>query len=207
MEADSRKESYEYIDLTSVDICLHRIVETTSVNKRPFAELEARKAQYTHYRNQLLSCESLEETVGSEVVATSIETICRHICSGGTPSTKRSDFYDDGDIPWVRTQDINYCTINDASAYITKEGLESSAAKWIPASCVIVAMYGAGATREFVARSFAEGEVAETGTEITRLMTRKLSRFAPSNAYAEMKARVVEKLKAFFERFSNMGPE
>lgn len=63
------------------------------------------------------------------------------------------------------------------------------------------------ATREFVARSFAEGEVAETGTEITRLMTRKPSRFAPSNVYAEMKARVVEKLKAFFERFSGMGPE
>lgn len=63
------------------------------------------------------------------------------------------------------------------------------------------------ATREFVARSFAEGEVAETGTEITRLMTRKPSRFAPSNAYAEMKARVVERLKAFFERFSGMGPE
>lgn len=63
------------------------------------------------------------------------------------------------------------------------------------------------ATREFVARSFAEGEVAETGTEITRLMTRKPSRFAPSNAYAEMKTRVVKKLKAFFERFSGMGSE
>lgn len=63
------------------------------------------------------------------------------------------------------------------------------------------------ATREFVARSFAEGEVAETGTEITRLMTKKPSRFAPANAYADMKARVIEKLKAFFDRFSNMGSE
>lgn len=63
------------------------------------------------------------------------------------------------------------------------------------------------ATREFVARSFAEGEVAETGTEITRLMTKKPSRFAPANAYADMKARVIEKLKAFFDRFSSMGSE
>ena len=63
------------------------------------------------------------------------------------------------------------------------------------------------ATREFVARSFAEGEVVETGTELTRLMTKKPSRFAPSNTYAEMKARIIEKLKAFFERFSNMGSE
>ena len=63
------------------------------------------------------------------------------------------------------------------------------------------------ATREFVARSFSEGGVAETGTEITKLMTKKPSRFAPANAYADMKARVIEKLKAFFERFSNMGSE
>ncbi len=63
------------------------------------------------------------------------------------------------------------------------------------------------ATREFVARSFAEGEVIETGTEITKLMTRKPSRFAPVNAYADMKTRVIEKLKAFFERFSDMGSE
>ena len=63
------------------------------------------------------------------------------------------------------------------------------------------------ATREFVARSFADGEVAETGTEITKLMTKKPSRFAPANAYADMKARVIEKLKAFFERFSNMGSD
>ena len=61
------------------------------------------------------------------------------------------------------------------------------------------------ATREFVARSFAEGEVAETGTEITRLMTKKPSRFAPANAYADMKARVIEKLKAFFERFNGLS--
>jgi len=62
-------------------------------------------------------------------------------------------------------------------------------------------------TREFIARAFADGSVQESGTEITKLMTKKPSRFAPTNAYADMKARVIEKLKAFFERFSNMGSE
>ena len=61
------------------------------------------------------------------------------------------------------------------------------------------------ATREFLARSFAEGEVQETGTEVTKLMAKKPSRFEPANAYAEMKARVIERLKAFFERFSGLG--
>ena len=61
------------------------------------------------------------------------------------------------------------------------------------------------ATREFIAKAFAYDEVPETGTEITRLMTNKPSRFAPANAYAEMKARVLERLKAFFERFKGLG--
>ena len=38
-------------------------------------------------------------------------------------------------------------------------------------------------------------------------MTKKPSRFAPEGAYADMKARVIGKLKAFFERFSGMGAD
>ena len=61
------------------------------------------------------------------------------------------------------------------------------------------------ATRAFLAKAFAEGEIQETGTEIANLMTRKPSRFAPANAYADMKARIIARLKTFFERFSNLG--
>ena len=61
------------------------------------------------------------------------------------------------------------------------------------------------ATRAFLAKAFADGEAQETGTGITALMTKKPSRFAPANAYAEMKARVLERLKAFFERFSGLS--
>lgn len=60
-------------------------------------------------------------------------------------------------------------------------------------------------TRVFIDRAFAEGEISEVGTEIAELMTKKPSRFAPQNAYAEMKQRVLEKLKAFFERFNGLG--
>lgn len=61
------------------------------------------------------------------------------------------------------------------------------------------------ATREFVAGAFAGGGVPESGTAIANLMTKKPSRFAPANAYAEMKARVIERLKTFFDRFTNLG--
>lgn len=61
------------------------------------------------------------------------------------------------------------------------------------------------ATREFMANAFVDGGVPESGTEMASLMTRKPSRFAPANAYAEMKARMLDKLKGFFDRFNGLG--
>lgn len=61
------------------------------------------------------------------------------------------------------------------------------------------------ATREFMANAFVDGGVPESGTEVASLMTKKPSRFAPANAYAEMKARVLDRLKTFFDRFNGLG--
>lgn len=61
------------------------------------------------------------------------------------------------------------------------------------------------ATREFMANAFVDGGVPESGTEAASLMTKKPSRFAPANAYADMKARVLDRLKTFFDRFNGLG--
>ena len=61
------------------------------------------------------------------------------------------------------------------------------------------------ATREFMANAFVDGSVPESGTEVANLMTKKPSRFAPANAYADMKARVLDRLKGFFDRFNGLG--
>lgn len=68
--------------------------------------------------------------------------ICVKVSSGGTPNSKNSAFYN-GDIPWLRTQEINFKNIYETEMKITQEGMNNSSAKWIPANCVIVAMYGA----------------------------------------------------------------
>lgn len=61
------------------------------------------------------------------------------------------------------------------------------------------------ATREFMANAFVDGGVPESGTEVASLMTKKPSRFAPANAYADMKASVLDRLKTFFDRFNGLG--
>lgn len=80
-----------------------------------------------------------------------IGDICSKVCSGGTPSSKRSEYYD-GDIPWLNTKEINFNRIYGTEKCITEEGLNNSSAKWIEEDSVIVAMYGATAGKTAIAK-------------------------------------------------------
>ncbi|WP_448820095.1 restriction endonuclease subunit S [Cetobacterium sp.] len=71
-----------------------------------------------------------------------IKDISKKITSGGTPKTDINSYYG-GDIPWLRTQEIDFGDILDTGIKITQQGLDNSSAKWIPKNCVIIAMYGA----------------------------------------------------------------
>ena len=79
---------------------------------------------------------------GQNVEWKTLDEIAIKISSGGTPRTGVADYYD-GDIPWLRTQEINFDEIWDTGVKITTEGLQNSSAKMIPENCVIIAMYGA----------------------------------------------------------------
>jgi type I restriction enzyme S subunit len=62
--------------------------------------------------------------------------------SGGTPSRSRSEYYN-GDIPWIKTGDLNNSVIMEASEFITELGLKNSSAKLFPKGSIGIAMYGA----------------------------------------------------------------
>lgn len=79
---------------------------------------------------------------GVEVEWRPLDEVSIKISSGGTPKTGVSEYYD-GDIPWLRTQEVDFGEIWDTGVKITEAGVKSSSAKWIPENCVIVAMYGA----------------------------------------------------------------
>lgn len=72
------------------------------------------------------------------------------ITSGGTPKRNVPEYWN-GDIPWVKTGEINYNIINETEERITKLGLDNSSAKIIPAGTLLMAMYGQGITRGRVA--------------------------------------------------------
>ncbi|WP_205419960.1 restriction endonuclease subunit S, partial [Aeribacillus pallidus] len=62
--------------------------------------------------------------------------------SGGTPSRKRLEYYG-GDIPWIKTGELNDGIVNASEETITEEGLQNSSAKIFPKGSIVIAMYGA----------------------------------------------------------------
>ena len=65
------------------------------------------------------------------------------ITSGGTPDKKKSAYYTNGTIPWVKTGDLKDRYVSTDVECITEEGLNNSSAKLFPPKTVLVAMYGA----------------------------------------------------------------
>ena len=88
--------------------------------------------------NEELNIEDWEDTTIGE---------CCRLGSGRTPSKSHPEYYENGDIPWLKTGEIDWNDIYDVEERITNEGVENSSAKIFPAESVVVAMYGMGVTR------------------------------------------------------------
>jgi len=109
-----------------------RILDTfTDLDAELQAELEARKKQYEHYRNQLLNFE------GKEVEWKSIVD-CFELKNGYTPSKSKSEYWENGNIPWFRMEDIrkNGRILSDAIQHITPEAVKS---KLFPSNSILLA--------------------------------------------------------------------
>ena len=62
--------------------------------------------------------------------------------SGSTPSRLNKDYYN-GDIPWLKTGDLNDGYITHIPEYITEKALNETSVKLNPSGSVLIAMYGA----------------------------------------------------------------
>ncbi|WP_159798879.1 restriction endonuclease subunit S [Flavobacterium sp. MK4S-17] len=61
--------------------------------------------------------------------------------SGGTPDRKNSNYFR-GDIPWVKSGELNYNVITQTEEYITQEAVDYSSAKIFPKGTLLIALYG-----------------------------------------------------------------
>jgi len=112
------------------------------------AELEARRTQYEYYRNQLLSYDALASRVSVKWVK--LGEVASKIITGVTPKAADPKYYQDATNPWIRTQDVNFCRINEASAFVTDQAITELPLKWVSPHSVVVAISGASAGRSAI---------------------------------------------------------
>lgn len=101
-------------------------------------ELTTRKKQYNYYRDQLLSFEEGEvewKTLGDEEFF--------EVASGGTPSTGKPEYWDDGNVPWLKSESCNNEPVYSANHFITELGLKKSSAKLLQKETTLIALVGA----------------------------------------------------------------
>lgn len=65
--------------------------------------------------------------------------------SGGTPLSTKKEYYENGNIPWINSGEVNMPFIVSTKNFITQKGLESSSAKMFKRGTILMAMYGATA--------------------------------------------------------------
>lgn len=85
-----------------------------------------------------------EELVASELPKgwklARLDELCKW-ASGGTPRRSEPSYFG-GEYPWITISDLNDGVVSKTAEFLTKAGIESSAAKLVPERTVLVALYG-----------------------------------------------------------------
>lgn len=112
------------------------------------AELTLRQKQYAYYRAQLLTFPN--PGVSDESVSVKWMTlgdISSMISTGVTPKAGNPDYYENGTIPWLRTNEVKFNEIYSTEKLVTQKAFDETSIKWVPENSVIVAISGATAGR------------------------------------------------------------
>ena len=76
-----------------------------------------------------------------------IGEFCKEMKSGGTPSRNHKEYWNNKEYPWLKSGEVHNNIIIGVEEFISKNGLDNSSAKIIPAGAVTMAMYGATAAQ------------------------------------------------------------
>jgi len=87
--------------------------------------------------------------------------------TGGTPSTTKKEYWDNGNILWMSSGEVNNKVITDTELKITELGYKSSNATLLPKFSILMALAGQGKTRGTVAINHVELSTNQSVAAIT----------------------------------------
>lgn len=76
-----------------------------------------------------------------------LSEISTNISSGLTPLRSNPEFWDNGKIPWLKTEQLGEKYIYDTNEHISEAALKKTSIKLFPENSLSIAMYGEGKTR------------------------------------------------------------
>jgi type I restriction enzyme S subunit len=67
--------------------------------------------------------------------------------NGTTPSRAIQEYWDNGDVPWLASGEVNQFYIESSSEFITKKALNECSLRLLPVGTIVIGMVGQGKTR------------------------------------------------------------
>lgn len=67
------------------------------------------------------------------------------VVTGGTPSTSKAEYWENGNIPWLPSGCCQNCDVNQADKFISQSGYDNSSTQVMPVNTVMIALTGATA--------------------------------------------------------------
>ena len=69
-----------------------------------------------------------------------LDSICK-VAAGGTPSRSKTEYWEDGSIPWIKIGNIKSKYVSEADEYITESGLNNSSAKLFAKGTILYTIF------------------------------------------------------------------
>jgi len=136
------KEQEKIADILStadekIDAIAKQIKKAQTLKKGLLQKLLSKGLGHNEFKDSELG----KIPVGWEVVE--LPHITDKITSGGTPSRKKAEYFENGTINWIKTGELRDCYIYNSKEKITEDAIANSSAKVFPVDTLLIAMYGA----------------------------------------------------------------
>ena len=136
-EKDNLRETIKQAKAKVLDLAIHGKLVPQNPNDKPAVELLKR----INPKAEIISDNGHYQKLPEGWCLTILGSIGTWQ-SGATPSRLRKDYYG-GNIPWLKTGDLNDGIITNIPEFITEKALEETSVKLNPTDSILIAMYGA----------------------------------------------------------------
>jgi len=134
---ESLQDSIKYAKSKILDLAIHGKLVPQNPNDKPAVELLKR----INPKAEIISDNGHYQKLPEGWCLTILGSIGTWQ-SGATPSRLRKDYYG-GNIPWLKTGDLNDGIITNIPEFITEKALKETSVKLNPTDSILIAMYGA----------------------------------------------------------------